>query len=193
MSTQEKTVKPNQCVLAFGIPTDKESFFSDLKNPNKDFAKNFYTWSKYNREVVSELNAILPKLSRSGIVIKQNLTLDEFKPLFDKYEVVILFSHWKKEKSKIEFYDGLVDYNHIASLIPDDYSGVIDLSVCSQTELALLIRKTKSKDLICIYNQKEAIPFVWLNFYAELFKHLKEMNTTYLNAFNIITSKFIKS
>ena len=38
----EKIIKPEQCVLSFGMPTTKQDFFTDLKSPNKDFAKRFY-------------------------------------------------------------------------------------------------------------------------------------------------------
>ncbi len=182
-------VKPENCVLAFGIPTSKAAFFSDLKRLEKDFAKRF-VWSRYYVQFIQELEEVTPLLKDLGVTIVTDLKLQDYGKLFQKYGVVILFSHWKE--NKVEFEDGLQEIEKMIPLIPDTFDGTVDLCVCHPKNLAELIRREKPNCLVR-YIDNEATPFLWLNFYSILFRHLKEQNLTYLKALEDVAIEFLKA
>jgi hypothetical protein len=62
----KKIIKPENCVLAFGIPTTKEAFSKDQTHDNKDFAKRFIgVLARYDYEIVSNIKKIDPTVSKS--------------------------------------------------------------------------------------------------------------------------------
>jgi hypothetical protein len=191
VSISKKIIKPENCVLAFGIPTSKEVFFNAQNHPNKDFAKKFKgIWAKYDLEIVSNIQKIDPILSELGATVVHNLTLDDFGNLFhnQKYDVIILFSHWKA--NAIEFHDGLAEIPAIINRIPTDFSGIIDLSVCHPEQLTIDLRKERPNCLVRFTNQ-DATPYLWLSFYRALLHHLKQHERTYLEALEEVIAAFL--
>ena len=182
-------MKPKKCVLAFGIPTSKANFFLDLKRPEKDFPKRFI-WSKYYLQIIQHLEEITPSLKEVGLTIITDLTLNKYGNLFQEYEVIILFSHWKE--NKVEFEDGLQEIEKMVNLIPDTFTGIVDLCVCHPKKLASLIRQKKPNCLVKFIDN-EATPFLWLYFYSILFRYLKEDEITYLKALEDTAIEFFKS
>lgn len=189
--TATKPIKPHNCIMGFGIPTSKEVFFSDQNNADKDFAKMFNgLWSKYYHQFIKELNLIEPKLLEIGLKIKHNVTIQDYQQMFDNNDVVVLFSHWKKDN--IEFADGLKNIKEIVDRIPDDFCGIIDLCVCHPDNLAILIREKKPNCLVR-YIPRKATPFFWLHFYLILFNYLQEKDISYLTALEDVIIEFLKS
>ncbi|MDZ7362208.1 MAG: hypothetical protein ONB46_16000 [candidate division KSB1 bacterium] len=59
----QRIVKPENCALAFGIPTSREAFFRSLAQCGENFAKHFHgVWKKYEHEVVRHLMQHVPLL-----------------------------------------------------------------------------------------------------------------------------------
>lgn len=183
-------VGPEDCVLAFGIPTDKAVFFADQYRKNKDFAKRYDgVWSKYYHQFISEFEQIIPKLKNLGLRIERDLTLVKFRALFKQYKVVILFSHWQEDK--VEFHEGLQPLDDIIEQIPTQFGGVIDLCVCHPNGLALKIRQSRPNTLTK-FIPNSAIPYFWLHFYLVLFKHLHQENKNYLSVLDEVSEAFFK-
>jgi len=190
-----KIIKPYNCVLAFGIPTSEQEFYQDILQPNKEFVKYCCSgWPKYYYEVVSLIEHITPKLQALGVNIVNKLTLNEFARLFqeNRFSVIILVAHWKKEDINgdefIEFYDGLANVYDVANQIPQDFSGILDLSVCNPEKLALILRNRK---VLTRYIPKRTIPYIWLSFYTVLFDLLYSHNLAYFDAFEIIANEIL--
>lgn len=185
----ETFTKPQNCVLAFGIPTSKENFHNDLKRTDKEFAKMFEAgWARYNIEIIQVLEGLKKEYNKVGLNIVYDLTLSNFRKLFLNYDVVILFSHWKE--NEIEFSDGFVNTTEILNHIPNDFNGIVDLCVCSPKELAMGIRKTKM-NCVVKYTNGKAIPSFWLHFYSVLFNYLKNNDVYYLDGLEYINGKFL--
>jgi len=181
-SLADRIIKPENCAIAFGIPTTVEDFERDLCHPNKDFSKIYNgVRQKYVKEFLNPLHKTEPVMTRLGVNVIHNLRLDDFGELFqkEKLEVVILFSHWKDHS--VEFYDGFAEITQIVNEIPIDLSGIIDLCVCHPKELTFALRKLRPNYLVR-FTDKEATPFFWLYFYLALFSHLANNELTYLDA-----------
>lgn len=189
---EQKITKPENCVLTFGIPVTKKDFINDQSHPNKYFAKRFHNlWAKYNSQFVSYLNEVRHDLENSGATILYNLTLNHFAQLFSdsKFDVIILFSHW--EETGVEFFDGFASVQSIMKVIPEEFSGIIDLSICHPVPLTNAIRRGKP-NCVVKYTHNNAIPFLWLYFYRDLFRYLNKKDTTYMNAVAYIVNKYLK-
>lgn len=188
-SIVEKIIKPANCALGFGIPTLKPDFHSDLNKENKDFAKHYGgKWRKYYHQFISILHEVEPILLNMGITIEYNMTLADYRELLRQKEVVILFSHWHKDK--VEFHDGLKDISEIVQTIPISFDGIIDLCICHPTQLSFLIRKKRPNCLVR-YIPNKATPAFWLHFYLVLFKHLQKTDNTYLTALEEVIAAFL--
>ena len=185
-----KIIKPENCVMAFGIPITKEDFLKDLKNPYKDFARRFKGgWTQYYHQIVSNSDTILPEIRKYGAEI-QTIASDRFRNIFkeNKYDIIILFSHWQKDT--IELYDKAVGITEIVQLIPYEFNGIIDLCVCHPEKLTIALRKERPNCLIR-YAQNKATPFIWLYFYLFLFKQLQAKDVNYLEALELTIQKFL--
>lgn len=186
-----KIIKPENCALGFGIPTNEKDFFKDQFDPEKKFAKQFRSvWARYDLEIVGHIKRIEPKIAEYGATIVHRLSLQNFGEflLNNKFDVVVLFSHW--ENDSVEFYDGMADISAIINQIPLNFSGIIDLSICHPIKLTIEIKKKRPNCLVKFTN-KAATPFIWLYFYEALFWHLKNNNKTYLIALEEVIDSFL--
>ena len=187
-----RIIKPEKCVFCFGIPTSENSFYKDQKHPTKNFAKRFNgVWAKYDYQIVSHIKKIEPKIIKYGVTVVHGLTLQKFGKLLNKnnFLVIILFSHW--ENNALEFYDGFAEISAIVDEIPREFSGILDLSICHPIPLTIALKKERPNCLVRFTN-KEATPYLWLNFYETLFWHLKQQNLTYLKAIEEVVGAFLK-
>lgn len=189
--TNRKITKPSQCVLGFGIPTCRHSFTKSLKNPKSDYVNRYQrSWSYYNKKIVNPLNELMPTFDKAGLSIMHNLTLKKFRQLFNKYEVIILFSHWKEDN--IEFEEGLIPITNVVDAIPGDFEGVLDLSVCHPAKLGQLIREQKENCFAKYTNTKVDPPVLWFNLYSVLFQYLNNEDKYYLDALEDVIDEFLK-
>ncbi len=189
----ERVIKPEHCVLAFGIPLLRDDFLKDLSNPNKNFARKFHgVWEKYYEEIVCDFEMIKPRLSELGLALCPELTFEKFGSLFHEgFDVIILFSHW--EYDAIEFYDGFVNYKDIVEKVPESFDRVLDLTVCHPEQLVVALRRERPRCLIRSKTEKrKLIPHYWLFFFLALFTHLKSCDLNYLQAVEDVIAGFRK-
>lgn len=181
-------VTPSDCLLLFGIPTTKAAFFDDIERKDKDFASLFGgRWSRYEYQFVSELNRLRKSFEKTGLKILENATLNDFEKELEKYQVIILFSHWVG--SQVEFSDGLRDIDNVVDAIPQSFNGVIDLCVCHPNQLAKKIREARP-NVTVKYTAAPATPLMWLNFYSILFHHLHEKPADYVSSLVQLTKAY---
>ena len=107
----EKIIKPQNCVLCFGIPTSRNDFFIDIRDEKKEFAKLFKGgWIQYYSQISIHIEKLENIYKELGVKIVHKLTIENFGQILQskKFDVVILFSHWSKDA--IEFNDGFFLY-----------------------------------------------------------------------------------
>lgn len=192
-----KIIKPENCVLAFGIPTTESDFVENLKSFNKGFSQFFKdqygerALKEYIRQILDDLRTIEPILTELGLQIIHKLSLKTFGELFQqsKYDVIILFSHW--EYDLIEFSGDLVGKSAVLDQIPTTFSGIIDFCICTSKSMGIDMRIERPNSLIRI-SKNEALPYFWLYFYLVLFKHLKQGNKSYIEALGDVVAEFSK-
>lgn len=192
-----KIIKPEDCVLAFGIPTTEKDFVEKQKQFDRGFSHIFAekfgerALDEYIYQILNDLRTVEPVLTNLGLKVIHKLKLKEFGELFkhNKYDVIILFSHW--ENNAVEFADGFADETGILGQIPEAFSGIVDFCVCNPRPLTINLRIERPNCLIR-YSKNPAMPFFWLYFYLVLFKHLKQQDKTYLEAMEDVVHEFSK-
>jgi hypothetical protein len=185
-----RIIKPEQCVIGFGIPTSREGFIQSQASPmNRDFVvNNCSDLRDYEREVIDYTDQLFPVIERFGASVIPDLTRDSFSALFNKeHSVVILFAHWKTDS--VEFADGLASIKDVIEAVPADYDGIIDLCVCHPEELALELRRAR-RDCVVKFSESTATPAFWLYFYVALFTKLQNAEMTYLDAIESTITDF---
>lgn len=187
-----RIVKPENCVLAFGIPVTKETFLADQQQKDNDFARLFNgIWQRYFFEIVRYVQKAAPIFTQLGLHIQYDLTLPQFGELCrdSKFDVIILFSHWLD--NAVEFADGLAETESIITQIPPGFSNFLDLCVCHPESLIIALREHRP-NCLTRYIDKPATPKVWLYFYLELFNYLKQQEVTYLQALEGTLARILK-
>jgi hypothetical protein len=191
----ERIIKPEDCAFAFGIPTTRSSFLSDLSNPNKEFARRYDGgWQQYYAEVVSNVEEVCPALNQFGVRVLRDISMEGFWELFAQKDVsvVILFSHWtNRNGGAVEFAEGLVSTPAIVDAVPMSFAGVVDLCVCHPEALTTALRALRPNSLVR-YVEVDVIPYYWLPFYAALFNHIENNNVTYLRALEEVIESFFR-
>lgn len=177
MSASTPKLKPADCVLAFGIPTCEDEFWEAREDSERDFVKN-QIWEKYNFQFVSHLRKIEPRLVKLGLKVVHKLTLQDFGELLrdSSNKVVILFSHWKEDT--VEFFDGMATEDEIINVIPSDFEGIVDLTVCHPQNLAIRIRNHLPPTSLVKYADIKNTPLIWLYFYWAVFTILSDSNNS---------------
>jgi hypothetical protein len=195
-----KIVKPEDCVLCFGIPTTGDEFLRKLECSDSGFASLFSKkyghgpqgLNGYRREFLEDLEEIEPVLVNLDLQVVHETQLQDLRRLLceSNYDVVIVFSHW--EKNAIELADGFAQTTVLLDQIPQSFSGIIDLCVCNPEPLTTELRLSHPNVLIR-YSKGKAKPYFWLYFYRVLFEHLKQQNVTYLKAVEDVVREFSKT
>ncbi len=184
-------IKPNDCVMGFGIPTSKHTFFSSRHEGDKGFASG--VWLKYRHDFVNPLQNILPALIALKVTIVFDLTLERFGKIFlnERYKVIILFSHWANDS--VEFFDGFAKTSYIVENIPKETDKIIDLCVCQSGPLKDKLKQNRPNCLVRSVQKKEATPYLWLKFYSTLFRHLNQENISYTQALKDTAVTFMET
>jgi len=167
------TVRPDECIIGFGIPLSEEAFRRQAENPNGgDFIRSQnLTWPEYRWVFADPCQNILPHLRAWGVGIVEGLTLQTLGGIFSKPpRTIILFAHWSSD-GRIELTDGLVSSEQVVSVVPNDFAGIMDLCVCHPRRLVELL-KQKCPDCLVKFTDTEATPLWWIYLYTAMFKIL---------------------
>ncbi|KAA6461263.1 hypothetical protein DYQ86_13575 [Acidobacteria bacterium AB60] len=185
-----RVVKPAECVLAFGIPTTRESFERALTVSGTDYAKQFRGgWSQYYALLAKDVENVESPLREEGVTIVHDLTLEGFAALFERpFPAIILFSHWKEDA--VEFSDGMASAGAVLAAVPEQFDGILDLCVCHPMALVAALHKQRPGCLVK-YLPVEAKPHFWMYFYKALFLHLKQSDVSYLTAIQEVACAFL--
>jgi hypothetical protein len=153
-------IRPHECALGIAIPLTREDFFREMsENSNKDFIRHFarkfegftenYIWQRYEDEL-KIVNQTISVVEQKGVRITKNLTLEAFGNLFQGFQVVSLFSHWKEASKQIEFYDRLYTIDDVSAVIPTDYKGILDFTVCNSAIFAQKFKENHRESQVIV-------------------------------------------
>jgi hypothetical protein len=176
-------MKPSECIIAFGLPTDEEEFWEAKDDVQRDFVRHCCpVWQVYRADIVAHLEEIGPYYQTLGVKVVQGLKLSSLRGLLtdNSNKVFILFSHWKDDSA--EFFDGMASSDAIVNEIPSDFKGIIDLCVCHPTKLAIKIRNHLSPDSLVKFTDITNTPYRWLYFYWAVFTIMDDLDVTYTEA-----------
>jgi hypothetical protein len=142
MKSYNQSIRPDECVIVFGIPTSKASFVRHLAERNRhDFVPNVCpAWPAYER-MVEHFDLVVPRIRLFEVDLRQDARLSHFAEAFVNRRVVILSSHWINDQ--VEFDDGLYGIDAVASAVPETFDGVIDLCVCHPDALVMRLRRDR--------------------------------------------------
>ncbi len=182
-------VRPHDCVIAFGIPTNREGFDDRLRKKTSDYALhfcNFPEYSEYYVNFVRYLDMLKPALRDAGVRVVHDVTSRGFAELFKRHRVVVLFSHWavmdrRFPQGAIELCEGLVDVGEIVRAVPRDFDGYLDLCTCFPENQIDALLSARPRCRVKFF-RKKAKPNLQLYFYGVLFQLLQETPMRYPEA-----------
>lgn len=180
MKSFELPVRPDECVILFGIPTSRAAFDRHLAQRTRhDFVPNVCpAWPAYE-QIVEQVELALPLIQSLGVDVRHDARLPDLAKGFLSKRVVILFSHWIDDH--VEFDEGLHDSDAIVSEVPATFDGVVDLCVCHPEALVMRLRRDRPECLVKRTRRKARVSY-WLQFYHVLFRVLAAADVTYDHA-----------
>src|SRR5262249_35005078 len=128
-SVTERVTLPSDCILAFGVPTSEEGFYLSAADPGREYSGQYLGgWPQYDELFVSQVRRYAKRYTALGVQVVHGLRSVDVTGLFAKVSVVTLFTHWGS--SGVELCDGMLSPYGLIKLIPEEFSGVLDLCVC---------------------------------------------------------------
>lgn len=186
-----RVIKPRDCALGFGIPTDLASFAAarDTKDPRRFSAS--YAWREYH-QLILPFGNFIPLYERLGVKVAGTLRKGEVQRLFeDDADVVVLFSHWDKSSGQVEFRDGFASADEIVAQIPARRDCLIDLSICHPLGLAEAIERARHPECRIRYADSKIPAASWLAFLSLLFRILYDVDLRYGDALLLATRTWV--
>ncbi len=178
-------------VFIIGVPFSKEDF--KIKHTRSEgYASSYNSFAQYEHNFLSlAQEKAIPTIINSGVEIVLKCNLSMLSGLFQKYQVVIFFSHW--EDDMIEFYDGLFPIQDFINQIPLSFTGIIDLTVCHSVNLynQIGIQRPACLTKYSPDPNNERDPDFWFLFYQAMLPYLKEKECTYFDAYKATQQLFI--
>ncbi len=182
-------VRPQDCVILFGVPTDYKGFRRDIGAANKDLVPNRCpVWPQYRNEVVVPAERLIATALQCGVRVERDAALHNVHSACDgRHSVVILVAHWTRDD--IELADGLHPFRNIVEQV---FEGFVDLCVCVSDRLAFSLRELRPRCIIKFALGTFVIPSIWFGFFEALFTYLGEGLHPYMNAYNDIIGNFLQ-
>ncbi len=170
-------VKPRDCAIAFGIPVSMEDF---QRNPVRGFARQFFNQKGRIERFVDDYKLTSRVMKCCEACVVTHLTLERFGDLFNRHQVVILFSH--AESGTVEFHEGLFEIDKIVEQISKSFDGIVDITMCFSRELYRALKRDRPQCFPFYAAEERLDARAWLFFYKALFMYLKSSDLTYPQA-----------
>lgn len=160
----ERLHSPADCALVFAVPTTRDEFQRCAGDPRHDFVPRLIeanpgqsqgaVWAGYAPMAEYALD-LTREASRAGALIAFDASFDRWRQTLNERPVVILFAHCRPGiPDAVEFADGLYDVDDLAQVVPRDFRGVLDFTVCYSLPLIRAIKNIAPRSQI-IANKNE--------------------------------------
>jgi hypothetical protein len=148
-------------------------------------------WDQYYEQLIQPFELFAREAEGLGVGVVRGLTLDAFSQVLTKgdVDVFILFSHWSD--SYIELAGGPAHASAVVDAIPVRYTGFLDLCVCHPVALVEEVTRKRPRCLVR-FSAIRAQPFVWLLYFAGLFRLLNTRTMNYLQAYDAMNTELAK-
>lgn len=147
ISPARREIALNDCVFICCLPLQQDNF--ERAWATSEYCRRFDSWTEYSTALdVDRRLDQLAALSELGLRGTQSSTFDQFsRAICDRPSLVAILGHCRRRK-EIEFAEGFVPLTSLASTIPHDYRGVLDVSVCKPEGFIQLAKAQANSALI---------------------------------------------
>lgn len=170
-------VRPQECVVAVGIPTCRSEYLESLDRIEEKSVIQIQqvSWPKYEREITRPFIKAYRRWTRLGVVVFTKVTLSTLSKIFlrSDLKVLVLISH--SHGDQLELSEGMVRTDDVLELIPESFSGTIDLCVCHSQALAMKIKQQR-RSVIVKFSDNPAMYTTWFGVYVITFTLLAKRN-----------------
>lgn len=183
-------IRPSEIAILFGIPTSEEGYLRATEENRTDFVRGFVL-PKYKQEVTQPFKRTAEMMKTDGAIITQDVTKEYLVSTVasGRFSVVVFMSHWHDQM--IDFGDGAAHFADVAQALHIKHT-VLDLCICGPVELVSNFRRLAPSSGLIRYSRTDALPSLWMYFYAAVIRLLKTNRLTYIQAFEEVSSRFLK-
>lgn len=196
---RQGATSPPDCVLLVAIPLTQREFLCDLTRTDggdfaKSYARQFYgmrpeiLWANY-REQAGTVERAMSRVAAHGAHVIANATLADLGPALSSHKVSTLVAHWRHDA--IELRDAMHPTNAVLSRIPQDFSGLLDLSVCQCELFGMAVKRARSGCNVRISRGRVSLGLQML-LYAETIGLLAEEPTSFIDASHRLRKKLLE-
>jgi hypothetical protein len=184
-------------VFCFGLPTTKEAYEQEIREPKKDFVQYFvndrknnrspHDWEAYREHLVLPYKK-LKEFSTYGFEFEDDCTSTRFREIVGPRDVqlIIFFSHCIQNGTQeecIEFFDRLAPSEDVFSWLPREVKRVYDFAVCNSLYLCNQAASTK-KEYVIGTSQKPIKLGPWITIFSQTFTYIVLDGMNYITAFD---------
>ena len=171
------TIKPYDCVVAVGIPIHRDEYVGSVDRTEGTCVVQTQriSWPKYEREITEPFLRASRRWRKLGVVIFTQVTLTALSKIFLQHDpkALILFSHSRDDH--VELFEGMVPTDDVLGVIPESFSGTVDLCVCHSGALAMKIKEHR-RNAIVKFSDNPAMYTIWFGIYTTTFTLIAKGN-----------------
>jgi hypothetical protein len=127
--------------LGVTIPVDPSEWAVRKDGQPRDFVRGLSPTERL--ESAQTLGRVVDFARRTGVRVFENAASTHLRYLFEGAEVVTLIAH-APDQTSVELFDTAVGHDEVVRAIPDDFRGLVDLTLCRSDGLADRIRFERS-------------------------------------------------
>jgi hypothetical protein len=196
-------MSPENIYFLTSLPLTRSSF--DKDPVESDFIRHFKVgkgdenpgnlWNQYENEIVAPYKNLKKYFSKTGIQFMEDITLNRFAEVLvlKQQKLIIYLSHCAGGgtlSEAIEFSDGLVHFEKLVAVTPEDYDKILDFSVCNPVKFADMAQ-TRRPQMVVRYTAKPISIIYWILFYTEMLAEMITNNGNYFSAYKTALYKML--
>lgn len=187
-------------LILSSLPLEYDEAYTLYQNNKSDFiasigeichATDFDTiWSAYQSST-TQLKKIYADFEAAGATVLRSFNIDDLNRI-TKYDAVILVVHHIRDCDAVEIGGMAVPTKKIVNSIPEDFSGVLDISSCYSSSFQLDV-KMRAPQCRTIATETETSLRVRIVIYGLLLERIKQVNENYVDSFRFVIESLISS
>jgi hypothetical protein len=183
-SVYRTSLRLSDWTFVFGLPTQKSEF--EWSRAVGEFCHNFDSWGSYDEYLLSRLTKLILPLRSCGLRVVLCANSRKLRGALQRDRAVVLYTHCNSTSRRLEFREGMIDFETVARGISRDFSGIADISACEAAGLECVIKAKAPRCAVKVVPCKlDALG--WLRFYATFFLQFSEREMSYAEAI-VLTS-----
>lgn len=181
-------------VLGLPVPNSREEL-RQFQRERKSLFWEAMGWRRCREQFDQPVRGLVRMAKVVGCQVIQSATRENYRECVQKgvYGVVILFTHG--EAGVVEFSDGMLSDQDLCGLVPKDFAGIVDLSVCKSDKIVERFRKTHPMVSLGRVPKRGLLISLWANFYRNVLEevHVREGRDPYTRIVSEVRNKYLDS